>query len=124
MSKLFPLIFLVSTFSLFGISWIIYSVDPDTASWYFFVLLVGLAFLAIFGYLGLLIYFFRTRFVKRFDAAAYFKMSFKVSFFVAAFSSVVLTLKLLKILSVFNLILVICALALFAVYSFWGGKKN
>ncbi len=124
MSRFLPLIFLASAFSLFGALWIVFDVDPDVGAWYFFVLLAVFAFIAIFGFVGLLIYFLRTRFIKRFDAIYYFKTSFKVSFFAASFFTIVLVLRVLKIMSTLNMVLAIFALLLFAIYSFWGGKDK
>lgn len=123
MSRFLPFLFLVSIFSLFGIAWIIWDVDPDTAKAQTFALLVTLVFVTIFGFLGLLIYFVRSRFNKRINPAIYIFSCFKISFFVAVVVVLLATLSILKLASLFNLFLVLGSVLLFAVYVYLGKKK-
>lgn len=123
MNKYLPFVFLASVASLFGISWIVVDVDPDTAPWYASVLMVILIFVFIFGLLGLVLYFVRIRFYKRYSVDWYIKTSFKMSFFVAFFVALVAILAILKLVSLFNLILAGLAVCLFAVWSYLG-KRN
>ena len=123
MVKLLPFSFLIATFSIFGLVWIILDVDPDSAPWYIFAVFDLLLFVSVWGLLGLALYFIRTRFYKRYSANWYFKTSFKMAFFVALFASVVAILAILRLITVFNLILAIVAISLFAVWSYLG-KKN
>ena len=123
MQKLLPFSFLLSVVSLFGIAWIVVDVDPDIAPWYVLALMVILIFTSILGLLGLALYFVRIRFYKRYSVNWYIKTSFKMSFFVAFFIALVATLAILKLISLFNLILAGLAVCLFAVWSFLG-KRN
>lgn len=122
MTRYLPFIFLLSVFSLFGIVWIIYDVDPQGAPWYIFALLVLLIFFAIFGILGLVLYFVRTRFYKRYSVRWYIKTSFKMAFFIAFFLALTSTLAILQLITLVNLILAGLAVSLFAIYSFLGKK--
>ena len=122
MSKFLPFVFLASIAALFGISWIVVAVDPDSAAWYIFALLIFLIFAAIFGLFGLALYFVRIRFYKRYSVNWYIKTSFKMSAFVAFFIALASTLAILQLISVFNLILAGLAVSLFAIYSFFGKK--
>jgi len=122
MSKFLPFVFLASIAALFGISWIVVAVDPDSAAWYIFALLIFLIFAAIFGLFGLALYFVRIRFYKRYSVNWYIKTSFKMSAFVAFFIALASTLAILQLISVFNLILAGLAVSLFAIYSFLGKK--
>lgn len=122
MSRFLPLVFLISSFSFFGIVWIVWSVDPDVAAWYFFALLIMLIFIALFGYLGLILYFLRTRLYRRYSANWYVYTSFKMAFFVAGFSSMVAILALLQLISILNIILLISAFSLIAFWSYLGKK--
>lgn len=124
MSGFLPLVFLVSIFSLFGIAWIVWDVDPDTATVQTFVLLITLVFINIFGFLGLVIYFVRSRFSRRVNPASYIFSCFKVSFFAACLVSLLATLAVLKLVSAFNLFLVFGAVILFALYVYLGKKKR
>ena len=123
MAKFLPFVFLASFASLFGIAWIIEGVDPNSASWYIFSLLVFLFTVAIFGFLGLALYFVRTKFYRRYSVTWYIKTSFKMAAFVALFVGLVSALAVLKLVSTINLALVILAVCLFAVWSYLG-KKN
>lgn len=123
MSRYLPFVLLGSVASVFGISWIIYGVDPNNARWYVFVSLVLMVFTAIFGLLGLLLYFVRIRFYKRYSVDWYIKTSFKMAFFVAFFVSLITALALLKLVTTINLVLVILAVCLLAVWSFLGKKS-
>lgn len=123
MNKFLPFVFLVAFASLFGLASIIFEVDPDLAAWYIFALLVILVFAVIFGFLGLILYFVRTRFYKRYSVDWYIKTSFKMAFFVAIFGATLATLIILRQVSTFNIILLILAVSLLAIYSFLG-KKN
>lgn len=122
MSSFLPFVFLISITSLFGLVWIVMQVDPETAAWYFFALFDVLLFVSIWGFLGIALYFVRTRFYKRYSANWYFKTSFKMAFFIALFVSVVAILAILALITTFNLILAIVALALFAIYSYLGKR--
>ena len=117
-----PLIFLASTFSLFGISWIVTEVDPETAPVWIFALFVFLLFAVVFGFLGLIIYFLRTRFYKRYDVNWYIFTSFKMAFFVALFVAIAATLAIFDLVSLFNVSLAIVSITLFAIYSYLGKK--
>ena len=123
MAKFLPFVFLASFASLFGIAWIIEGVDPNSASWYIFSLLVFLFTVAIFGFLGLLLYFVRIRFYKRYSVDWYIKTSFKMAFFVALFVGLTSGLAVLKLVSNINLVLVILAVCLLALWSYLG-KRN
>jgi len=122
MARILPLIFLVSFFALFGISWIVVGVNPDNAPIYIFVLLIFLIFLAIFGFLGLVLYFLRTRLYKRYSAKWYFYTSFKMAFFVAVFAGLISILAILRLITFFNIALLVLALILFALWSYLGKK--
>jgi|SRR3990167_1020622 len=117
-----PLIFLISTFSLFGLSWIVTEVDPETAPVWIFALFVFLLFAVVFGFLGLIIYFLRTRFYKRYDVNWYIFTSFKMAFFVALFVAIAATLAIFDLVSLFNVSLAIVSITLFAIYSYLGKK--
>lgn len=123
MSRFLPFVFLASFASLFGIAWIIWDVDPNFASWYVFVALVILIFIGVFGFLGLLLYFVRIRLYKRYSVNWYVKTSFKMSFFIAFFVALASTLAILKLTSLFNLILAGLAVSLFAIWSFLGKSR-
>jgi hypothetical protein len=122
MSRYLPFVFLLSTFSLFGIVLTVWDVDPNFAPWYIFMLLVVLVFIAIFGFLGLLLYLVRTRLYRRYSADWYIKTSFKMAFFVALFLGLMATLAVLKLVSTINLALVISAVCLLALWSYLGKK--
>lgn len=123
MVKLLPFSALLAFLSLFGLVWIVYDVDPDTARWYFFVLFVILLFTLIFCGLGLFLYFVRTRFYRRYSANWYVKTSFKMAFFVALFIALAATLAILQLVTTLNIALAILAVSLFAFWSYLG-KKN
>ena len=122
MVRLLPLVFLISVASLFGISWIVVAVDPDSAVWYIFALLIFLIFATVFGLFGLALYFVRIRFYKRYSVNWYIKTSFKMSALVAFFIALASALAILQLISVFNLILAGLAVSLFAFYSFLGKR--
>lgn len=124
MYRFLPLIFLASVSSLFGITWISYSVDPDTAAWYVFALFVLLIFVSVYGFLGLAAYFIRTKFYRRYSARWYFYTSFKMAFFVALFVSLIIALAILQLVSTLNLFLTILAVTLFALWSYLGKVKE
>lgn len=124
MVKLLPFIFLISFASLFGISWIIFDVDPQTAPIYVFGLLVFLIFLSVLGFLGVVLYFLRIRLYKRYSPKWYFYTSFKMAFFVAVFAAIISALAIFQLVSIFNLFLVLLALILFALWSFLGKNKS
>ena len=117
-----PLIFLTSTFSLFGLSWIVSEVDPETAPVWIFAIFVSLLFVTVFGFLGLIIYFLRTRLYRRYDVNWYIFTSFKMAFFVALFVAIAAALAIFDLISVFNISLAILSIALFAVWSYLGKK--
>ena len=124
MRKFLPLVFLASVVSIFGLSWIVTAVDPDNTKWYFFALFVFLLFLSMWGILGLILYFVRTKIRKKYDPAWYFKTSFKMGFFVALFIAVSAVLSLLQLVTVLNVLLAIIALVLFAIWSYLGRKTE
>ena len=124
MTRFLPLVFLVSVFSLFGVVWIIWDGDPDTAKVQTFALLITLVFIAIFGLLGLIIYFVMSKFNRRVNPTTYVFSCFKVSFFVALFIALLATLAVLKLISAFNLFLVVSAVGLFGLYVYLGKKKR
>src|SRR3989344_33785 len=117
-----PLIFLTSTFSLFGLSWIVSEVDPEIAPIWIFALFVFLLFVTVFGFLGLIIYFLRTRLYRRYDVNWYIFTSFKMAFFAAVFIAIAATLAIFDLVSLFNVSLAILSIALFAIYSYLGKK--
>src|SRR3972149_7582983 len=122
MLRLLPFVFLIAVASLFGLSWIVVEVDPTVAAWYIFTILVILIFTSIFCLLGLILYFLRTRLYKRYSANWYVKTSFKMAFFVALFLALAATLAILQLVTLFNVLLAILAVVLFAVWSFLGKK--
>jgi len=117
-----PLIFLTSTFSLFGLSWIVSEVDPKTAPVWIFAIFVSLFFVAVFGFLGLIIYFLRTRLYRKYDVNWYIYTSFKMAFFVALFVAISATLAIFDLISLFNISLAILSIALFAIWSYLGKR--
>lgn len=124
MSKLFPLIFLASVFSVFGLVLLVWYTDPESAPWYIFALFSILVFGTIWGLLGTVLYFVRIRFYRRFSAKWYFETSFKMAFFVAGFISLVTILAILQLVTILNLVLAVSAICLFALWSFLGKKNN
>lgn len=124
MYKFLPLVFLICFASIFGISWIVTAVDPDVAPWYFFALFVLLLFISVWGLLGLVFYFLRTKLYKRFSPNWYFKTSFKMAFFMAAFIAICAILAILQLVTLLNVGLVIVALGLFAVWSYLGKNPS
>ena len=81
-------------------------------------------FTAIWGFLGLVLYFVRTKLHKRYSSIWYFKTSFKMAFFVAAFIAVSAVFAILDLITKKNIILTITALILFAVWSYLGKRSN
>ncbi|OGD90474.1 hypothetical protein A2Z54_01940 [Candidatus Curtissbacteria bacterium RIFCSPHIGHO2_02_39_8] len=122
MVRFLPFAFLIAVASLFGLSWIIVEVDPKSAPWYVFVLLVILIFTSTFCLLGLILYFLRTRLYKRYSANWYVKTSFKMAFFVGLFLALSATLAILQLVTLFNVLLAILAVSLFAVWSYLGKR--
>jgi len=122
MSKFLPLVFLVCAAAAFGISWIVFSVNPDTKPWLMFAVFFGFLFIFVFSSLGLIFYYLRTRFLRRFSQKWYFNTSFKMAFFVAVFVTFAAILAALKLVSVFNILLLIFAISLFAIWSYLGKK--
>ena len=123
MAKLLPLVFLISAASIFGIAWIVTTVDPSSARWHFFALFDLLLFTSVWGLVGLLLYAVRTRLYKRYSANWYFYTSFKMAFFVAAFLAIAAILAILQLVTTLNVILAILAIALFAFWSYLGRKN-
>ena len=123
MARMLPFVFLISVTSLFGISWIVFEVDPNIAPWYIFALLILLIFISLAGNLGLLLFFTRTIFHKRFSVNWYITTSFEMSSFIAFFVVLASILAMLQLISIFNLILAGTAVSLFATYSFVGKNK-
>ena len=123
MARLLPFVFLIIATSLFGLAWIVIQVDPETAAWYFFAIFVLLLFTSVWGFLGLVLYFVRTRLYKRYEPNWYFRTSFKMAFFVALFIAVAAILAILELVTLLNVTLAIVALALFAFWSYLGKKS-
>ena len=117
-----PFIFLISVFSLFGLSWIVTEVDPEKAPIWISAIFIFLLFVVVLGFLGLVIYFLRTRLYKRYDVNWYIFTSFKMAFFVALFVAIAATLAIFDLVSLFNVSLAILSIALFAVYSYLGKR--
>lgn len=124
MTRLLPIAFLIAVFSLFGLAWIVTAVDPQQAPAYIFVTFVFLLFTFLVSILGLLLYFARTRFYRRYSANWYFYTSYKMAFFVAAFAAVAATLAILGLVSLLNIVLTIIAISLFAIWSYLGKKSK
>ncbi|MEX2027964.1 MAG: hypothetical protein WD988_00500 [Candidatus Curtissbacteria bacterium] len=122
MHRLLPFTFLGAFAALFGIAWIVTAFDPQKAAWYILGIFDLLIFTFIFSGLGLLLYFLRTRFYKRYDPNWYFKTSFKMAFFVALFMVLVAQLTISGLLNLFNLFGVIVAVGLFAFWSYLGKR--
>ena len=120
---LLPFAFLIAVASLFGLSWIVVEVDPKAAPWYIFVILIFSIFTSVFCLLGLVLYFVRTRLYKRYSVNWYVKTSFKMAFFVAIFLALAAALAILQLVTLFNVLLAILAVSLFAVWSYLG-KRN
>ena len=123
MARILPITFLILCLSLFGMSWIVIEIDPTVARWYVFTLLVFLIFTSVFCFLGLALYFIRTRFYRRYSARWYVYTSFKMAFFVALFVALVAALAILQMVTTLNITLAILAVSLFAIWSYLG-KKN
>lgn len=123
MPVLLPFIFLTSVISVFGLSWIVIRVDSDTAPIYIFGLFVFLLFAAVWGFLGLILYFARTRLYKRYNPDWYFGTSFKMAFFIAFFIALAAVMAILDLVTLINVALAILALALFAVWSYLGKRS-
>lgn len=123
-TKYLPFIFLISTFSLFGIIWIIFDFDPDIAPWYLFATFVCLSFITITGFAGTLLYIGRMRLRRRHDASGYMKSSFKIAFFTAAFFTIILVLDILKLMNSINAFLAFLTISLFALWSYMGTKSE
>ena len=77
MARFLPLTFLASIASLFGIVWIVWEFDPDTKPWMIFALFAVLLFVFSWSGLGTILYFLRTKFLRKYSADWYFKTSFK-----------------------------------------------
>ncbi|OGD92622.1 hypothetical protein A2697_00475 [Candidatus Curtissbacteria bacterium RIFCSPHIGHO2_01_FULL_41_44] len=124
MSRFLPFTFLIAAASAFGLAWIVVEVDPASAPWFIFTFFVFLLFIFIFCLLGLLLYFLRTRFYKRYSTSWYFKTSFKMAFFVALFVAISATLAILQQVTTFNIVLTILAIGLLAFWSYLGKKAK
>jgi hypothetical protein len=120
MHRLLPIIFLLSVFSIFGLGWIVTSINPENAPFYIFALFVLLIFFVVFGFIGLVLYFLRTRLYRRYNVNWYIYTSFKMSFFVAFFAAGVTGLSLFNLASFVNITLLVIALSLFAFWSYLG----
>lgn len=120
--KFLPFIFLVSVLSIFGLIWIVWYKDPDSAPWYIFVAFVFFVFTACFGLLGTFLYFLRTKLYRRFSQKWYFYTSFKMALFISGFLALVAGLAILQLATPFNLLLLISAVVLFAVWSYLGKR--
>lgn len=122
MYRLLPFAFLLAFASIFGIAWVVVSFDPDKAPFYIFALFVLLVFIACFCLLGLILYFIRTRFYKRYSGNWYFKTSFKMAFFIALFVTIAVILAILQLITTFNVILTIIVVSLLAIYTYIGRR--
>ncbi|OGD84038.1 hypothetical protein A2165_01820 [Candidatus Curtissbacteria bacterium RBG_13_40_7] len=123
MHRLLPIAFLILCASIFGLASIVIEVDPDSAPWYIFVLFILSLFGSVFTLLGLALYILRTRLYRRYSAKWYFYTSFKMAFFVAAFVAICATLGILELVNLFNILLVILAISLFAFWSYLWKKS-
>ncbi len=123
MFRFLPFVFLLSVISVFGIAWIVMAFDPQNSPWYIFGLFDFLLFVAIWGFLGLVLYFLRTRLYKRYSANWYFKTSFKMAFFIAFFVAIAAILAIMQLITTFNVVLAIAAIVLFAFWSYLGKKS-
>ena len=124
MAKLLPLTFLTALASFFGLVYIVIEIDPTLAHWYILVLFVLLIFIFLFNFLGLVLYFIRTRFYKHYSSDWYFKTSFKMALFIALFAALVTTLAILELITTFNIILAILAVSLLAFWAYLGKRSN
>ena len=124
MARLLPIVFLAFCGSVFGLAWMVVKIDPNVASWYVFAIFIFLLFLTVFCFLGLFLYFLRTRFYRRYSVKWYFYTSFKMAFFVALFVAMAATLAVLQFVSTLNIILAILAVSLLAFWSFLGKKTK
>jgi len=122
MHKFLPFIFLVAAMAIFGLVWIVWYADPDTASWDLFVAFVALVFVSSLGLLGTILYYLRTKFYRRYSQKWYFYTSFKMALFISGFLALITGLAILQLATPFNLFLSISATALFAVWSYLGKK--
>lgn len=122
MAFLLPFTFLFACFSVFGLFWIIWEFDPQSAPWYIFAALVFCIFVFAWSLLGLLIYFLRTRRYRRYSANWYFKTSFKLAFFAALFCAIVSTLAVIRIINFFNLAAAVLAVILLMVWAYMGKR--
>lgn len=123
MQKFLPLAVLASFFSLFGILRIVVEVDPETNPWHFFAIFIFLTFLFSLCFLGTILYFVRTKFYKKYERGWYLKTSFKMSFFVAFFLSLVALLGVLKLITLINISLALLVVVIFALYSYLGKRR-
>lgn len=125
MAKLMPFVFLIAAGSLFGLAWMVTLVDPQKAAWYTLALFVLLLFAFVFSFLGLILFFTRTKIHGRMhlDNNWYARTSLKMAFFVATFLAVLTTLGMLQLITVFNMALAAIAIG---VFMFWVylGKRN
>lgn len=124
MVKLLPFVFLVAACSLFGLAWMLTMVDPQKAAWYMLALFVVLIFVFVFSFLGLILYFVRTKIHGRMhlDSNWYARTSLKMAFFVALFISVLTILGMLQLITVFNMALAAIAIGIFMFWAYLGKR--
>ena len=124
MAKLLPFIFLIAAGSLFGLAWMITLVDPQKAAWYILALFVLLLFAFVFSFLGLILFFTRTKIHGRMhlDNNWYARTSLKMAFLVALFIAVLTTLGMLQLITVFNMALAAIAIGIFMFWAYLGKR--
>jgi len=123
-AKLLPFIFLIAAGSLFGLAWMITLVDPQKAAWYILALFVLLLFAFVFSFLGLILFFTRTKIHGRMhlDNNWYARTSLKMAFLVALFIAVLTTLGMLQLITVFNMALAAIAIGIFMFWAYLGKR--
>lgn len=124
MARLMPLVFLIAAGSLFGLAWMVTLVDPQKAAWYILALFVLLLFAFVFSFLGLILFFTRTKIHGRMhlDSNWYARTSLKMAFFVALFIAVLTTLGMLQLITVFNMALAAIAIGVFMFWVYLGKR--
>jgi len=123
-AKLLPFIFLIAAGSLFGLAWMITLVDPQKAAWYILALFVLLLFAFVFSFLGLILFFTRTKIHGRMhlDNNWYARTSLNMAFLVALFIAVLTTLGMLQLITVFNMALAAIAIGIFMFWAYLGKR--
>lgn len=99
-------------------------VDPQKAAWYILALFVLLLFAFVFSFLGLILFFTRTKIHGRMhlDNNWYARTSLKMAFLVALFIAVLTTLGMLQLITVFNMALAAIAIGIFMFWAYLGKR--